>query len=133
MKNFRSWKLAFKKAVAAASVRPDVAFIWISQVEKVESVDELSDSGEFPELDALLSTEWDRVTPGEFKKSLMVREFNLAKRDVMIKGRQITWLVYDHFRLSDLDGYRGSRIPENCAGKLGGGLAVYLPAPARQP
>ena len=29
---------------------------------------------------------------------------NLLKQGSMIKGRQVTWLVFDHFRLSDVDG-----------------------------
>ena len=54
IKGFRTWKLAFKEAVAAASNRPDAAYQWITAVEKATSFDELADSGEFPQLDALL-------------------------------------------------------------------------------
>ena len=105
MKMFRSWKLAFKKAVAATSSwRSDDAFGWISQVEKVATMDELSSSGDFTELDTLLAVEWDKILTGEFKKTVQIHEIRLAQEDKMIKGRQITWLVFDHFRLSDIDG-----------------------------
>ena len=104
MKGFVNWKLAFLKAVAAASVTPDQAFLWICAVTKAKSYQELSDSGDFSALDALLSTEWDKVLTGEFKNSVRVIELHLLKQGIMIKGRQVTWLVFDHFRLSDVDG-----------------------------
>ena len=103
MKGFRDWKLSFWKAVAAASSRPDAAFIWICAVTNAKSIYDLSSSGEFPELDALLSTEWDKLLTGEFKKSVQVIEYKLLKEQKMLKGRQTTWLVFDHFRLSDVD------------------------------
>ena len=104
MKGFINWKLAFLKAVAAASVSPDQAFIWICAVAKAKSIQELSDSGDFSALDALLSTEWDKILTGEFKNSVRVIELQLLKDNIMLKGRQVTWLVFDHFRLSNVDG-----------------------------
>jgi len=67
-------------------------------------VEELSNSEDFPELDALLATEWDKIITGDFKKTIQVLEYNLMKEKKMIKGRQISCLVFDHFRLSDVDG-----------------------------
>ena len=104
MKGFIAWKLAFLKAVAAASISPDPAFIWICYVMSAKSIDDLNDSGDFPALDALLSTEWDKILSGKFKKSVQVLEYELLKQQKMLKGRQITWLVFDHFKLSDVDG-----------------------------
>ena len=103
IKTFRLWKLAFRRAVAAASVRPDDAFIWICAVEEASSFEELADSGEFAELDALLANEWDKILPGDFKRQVQAKEYELAKQKKMIKGRQTTWLVYHKFRISDLD------------------------------
>ena len=103
IKTFRLWKLAFKKAVAAASARPDEAYVWICAVEDAQSTDELADSGEFVELDALLATEWDKLMPGDFKRQVQAKEYELAKQKKMLKGRQTTWLVYHKFRISDLD------------------------------
>ena len=37
MKGFVNWKLAFLKAVAAASITPDEAFVWICAVMKAKS------------------------------------------------------------------------------------------------
>jgi hypothetical protein len=103
-KNFRKWKLSFKKAVVAATnQRPDDVFAWITAVEGANSYDELGDSGPFPELDALLAAEWDKILSGEFQKKVNLIEYKLESQGKMIKGRQITWMVYHHFRLSDTD------------------------------
>ena len=80
IKGFRQFRLAFKKAVAAASVRPDAAFVWVCQIEKVHSMEELCDSGEFPELDALLGMEWDKIISGEFRKDVQIGEYELSSR-----------------------------------------------------
>ena len=104
IKGFRTWKLAFKKAVAAASNRPDAAYQWITAVEKATSFDELADSGEFPQLDALLSMEWDKILTGEFKKRLQLKELEYSLLGKMVKGRQITWNVFHNFRTTDIDG-----------------------------
>ena len=104
IKTFRAWKLRFWKAVAAASVRPDAAFEWINKVRKCCAVEDLADSEGFPELDALLATEWDKIIQGEFRKRVQVLEYQLLDQNKMIKGRQITWMVFDNFRLADVDG-----------------------------
>ena len=46
----------------------------------------------------------DTIIQGEFKESIQVLEYKLLAEKKMIKGRQISWLVFDHFRLSDIDG-----------------------------
>ena len=104
IKGFRAWKLSFRKSVASASSRPDAAFAWICFIDSAKSVDDLSNSEDFPELDALLGTEWDKIIAGEFKKTVQVKEYDLMKEYKMIKGRQVTWMVFDYFRLSDVDG-----------------------------
>ena len=96
--------MSFRKSVAAASSRPDAAFAWICYIDSAKSVGDLSNREDFPELDALLGTEWDKIITGEFKKTIQVLEYNLMKEKKMIKCRQITWLLFGHFRLSDVDG-----------------------------
>jgi hypothetical protein len=103
-KNFRKWKLSFKKAVVAATnQRPEEVFAWITAVESASSYEELGDTGPFPELDALLAADWDKILSGEFQKKVHLIEYKLESQGKMIKGRQITWMVYNHFRLSDTD------------------------------
>ena len=65
---------------------PDEAFIWICETSKAKSIDDLADSGNFPALDALLSSDWDKILSGEFKKSVQVIEYSLLKQEKMLKG-----------------------------------------------
>jgi hypothetical protein len=37
----RSWRLSFKKPVAAASKHPEAAFTWITEVETAASIEDL--------------------------------------------------------------------------------------------
>ena len=77
-KLFRQWRLSFKKAVVAAShLRVDEVFAWITAVEPAPSYESLADSGPFPELDALLASEWDKILSGEFRNKVTLIEIQL--------------------------------------------------------
>ena len=65
---------------------------------------ELANRGLFEELDAKLSKELDKIMQGDFKKRIQVKETEYSKRGEMLTGRQITWLLYDNFKISDTDG-----------------------------
>ena len=80
IKLFRQFKLVFKKAVAAASARPDDAFVWVSQIEKALTMEEFCDSGEFPELNALLGMEWEKPSLASFKRMFGSRSTNFQKQ-----------------------------------------------------
>ncbi|MCP4923535.1 MAG: hypothetical protein GY915_05840, partial [bacterium] len=101
---FRAWKLNFKKAVAAAHRRAEGAFLWITEVEKATSIDDLADSGKFPDLDTKLSLALDSILSGEFKKTVGTKEIELSKEGKMIKGRQIAFMIYKNFKVSEIDG-----------------------------
>ena len=101
---FIVWKLAFKKAVAATSRRPKLAYAWITAVENATWFEDLTDSGDFEELDSKLSTALDSLTQCEFKRKVQVKETELAKQGLPITGRQTTWMLYDIFKVSDNDG-----------------------------
>ena len=101
---FRQWRMRFKKSVASASRRPKLAFAWITEVENAITMEELADSGDFEELDAKLSRELDKIIQGDFKKRVQVKETEYSKKGEMLTGRQITWMLYENFRLYDTDG-----------------------------
>ena len=102
--NIQHWRLSFKKAVANASNRnPDEAFKWIAAVETAATMEELSDSGAYPELDILLALEWERIVHGEFKSRVRSIELALEREGKKIKGRQVTWVVYKTFVITDSD------------------------------
>ena len=70
---FRNWKLSFKKNVAASSRLSHEAFAWITEVEKAVSFADLGDSNVFPQLDAKLAAELDKILSGEFRKQVQVK------------------------------------------------------------
>ena len=101
---FRNWKLSFKKKVAAASRYSQEAFAWITEIEKAVSFEDLEDSGMFPQLDAKLAAELDKISSGEFRKQVQVKETALSHEGKMIKGRQVAWMIYKHVKLSEEEG-----------------------------
>ena len=101
---FRNLKLSFKKQVAAASRFSQEAVAWITAVEKADSFEALEESGAFPQLDAKLSADMDSILCGEFRKQVQVEETALSLKGKMIKGRQVAWMTYKHFKLSEVDG-----------------------------
>ena len=101
---FQNLETYLQKQVAAASKYSEQAFAWITEVETAKSFEELADSGAFPQLGAKLSSEFDSILSGEFRKQLQVNETELSLKGKMIKGRQIAWMMYKHFKLSEVDG-----------------------------
>ena len=96
IQTFRFWLLTFKENVAAASRDPDQAFIWIAEVQE-KSFEDLADSGDFPQLDALLATEWDKIITGEFKNRVRNEKMKASDDKRRLKGRQVTKMVYEKF------------------------------------
>ena len=58
----------------------------------------------FPQLDAKLAAELDNILFGEFRKQVQVKETALSHECKMIKGRQVAWMIYKHFKRSEEDG-----------------------------
>ena len=64
----------------------------------------MEDGEDFEELDAKLSTALDSLLQGELKRKVQVKETELSKKGLPITGRQITWMLYDFFKVSTNDG-----------------------------
>ena len=100
-------ELSVKKKIAAASRYSQEAFAWVSEVENATKFEELEDSGTESwqiQLDTKISAEIDKILSGEFRKQVQIQETALSNSGKMIKGRQVLWLIYRHFKLSDEDG-----------------------------
>ena len=86
---FRTWKLAIKKKIAAASRYSQEAFAWVCKVEAANKFEDLEDSG--PEswqvqLDTKISAEIDKILSGEFRKQVQIQETALSNSGKMIKA-----------------------------------------------
>ena len=82
---------------------------WIKEVELVDSVDELRSSSSargismpnFEVLDARIASALNKVIQNsQFKKRISLEEQKAQKEDRFLRGRQIAYLIYDHFRVT---------------------------------
>ena len=82
---------------------------WIKEVELVDSVDDLRSSSStrciimpiFEVLNARTSSVLDKIIHiSHFKRRICLEERKTLKQDSFLSGRQIAYLIYDHFRVT---------------------------------
>ena len=109
---FACWKIRFKTEVCTCSHFPTEAMQWIKDVELVDSVDELrswsSTRGismpNFEVLDARIASAPNKIIHNShFKRKISLEEQKAQKEDRFLRGRQIAYLIYDHFRVTGSD------------------------------
>ena len=83
--------------------------LWIQEVEMVDSVDDpqssLSVRGirmpDFDVPDAKIASALNRIIHNShFKRRISLKEQKAQKQDSFLRGRQIAYLIYDHFRFT---------------------------------
>ena len=88
---------------------PQIAMIWIKEVENVKSIDELLTSrsiagqqffSDFDVLDAMITSALKKLrnTQSSFRKRASVEEQRAQKLDRFLRGRQIAYMIYQYFR-----------------------------------
>ena len=106
---FVCWKIRFKTEVCTCSQFPTEAMQWIKEVELVDSVDELRSSSStrgismpnFEVLDARIASALNKIIHNsQFKRRISLEEQKAQKQDRFLRGRQIAYLIYDHFRVT---------------------------------
>ena len=82
---------------------------WIKEVELVNSVDELRSSSStrgismpnFEVLDARIASALNKIIHNsQFKRRISLEEQKAQKEDRFLRGRQIAYLIYNHFRVT---------------------------------
>ena len=102
---FRSWKIALRNEVAGASGDPDNGFKWITEVEgQGANLAHLYDSAPFHTLDAKLAASLTKIMTGEFARQIYILMEDSASKGKFLKGRQILLLLYQHYKISEVDG-----------------------------
>ncbi len=101
---FRNWKMAVRNEVAAASGDPHNAFKWIIEVDSGKSIDEFDGSGAFPSLDAKLAAAITKIVSGNLSHKIHLAMETRAKTGRMLTGRQMLLMVYDHYKISEVEG-----------------------------
>ena len=106
---FACWKIRFKTEVCICSQFLTEAMQWIKEVELVDSVDELRSSSsirsipmpDFEVLDARIASALSKIIHNShFKRRISLEEQKVQKEDRFLRGRQIAYLIYDHFRVT---------------------------------
>ena len=107
---FSCWKIIrFKTKVCSCSDFPSEAILWIEDVEKVDSVDDLKSSSsirglQFPNfemLDSRTASPLNKIIQNSyFKKKVSLEEQKAQKEDRFLRGRQIAYIICDCFRVT---------------------------------
>ena len=106
---FACWKIRFKTEVCTCSQFLTEAMQWIKEVEMVDSVDELRSSSSirgismpnFEVFDARIASALNKIIHNShFKRRISLEEQKAQKQDRFLRGRQITYLIYDYFRVT---------------------------------
>ena len=106
---FACWKIRFKTEECTCSQFPWEAMHWVKEVEMVDSVDDLKSSSSirgismpnFEVLDAKIASALNRIIHNShFKSRVSLEEQKAQKQDRFLRGRQIAYLIYDHFQVT---------------------------------
>ena len=106
---FACWKIRVKTEVCICSPFPTESLQWIKEVELVDSVDELRSSSStrgismpnFEVLDARIASALNKIIHNsQFKRRISLEEQKAQKEDRFLRGRQIAYLICNHFRVT---------------------------------
>ena len=107
---FACWKIRFKTEVCTCSQFPTEAMQRIKEVDLVDSVDELRTSSSirgismpnFDVLGARIASALNKIIHNShFKRRISLEEQKDQKQDSFLRGRQIAYLIYDQFRVTE--------------------------------
>ena len=107
--SFLYWKIRFKSQVATCSDFPSEVMLWITEVEMVDSMEELKSSRSvagknfpnFEMLDAKIASALNKIIQNShFKKKVSLEEQTAQKEDRFRRGRHIAFMIYDYFRVT---------------------------------
>ena len=106
---FACWRIRFKTEACTCSQFPTETMLWIKEVELVDSVDDLKSScsvkgihmPNFEVLDAKIASALNRIIHNTlFKRKVSLEEQKAQKEYRFLRGRQIAYLIYEHFRVT---------------------------------
>ena len=103
--SFLVWKIRFKNQATTCSDFPLEAMLWIKEVEMVDSVDDFKSSRavsvkHFPNFEMLDAKIPLALQNSQFLKKASLEEQKAKKEDRFLRGRQIAFMIYDHFRVT---------------------------------
>ena len=99
---YRSWRIAAREAIRAASDRPDEAFSWVQAVyAKDQSLEGLRDPGKFLTLDTKLLSAISKVVKGELARQIVNYKESEAAHARAVRGRQVLYMFEQYFKTNE--------------------------------
>ena len=108
--NFRQWRMAVIHEVVAFSSDPTIAFQCINELRTQNACYEYFKGTSYDNrismatLDAKLASALAHSAPDDFQRTLHVNKQEALARNAMVTGRQILFLIDQHFRMTEADG-----------------------------
>ena len=109
---FRQWRMSCRRIIASSSTKPTVALAWASEVDEAKEVDQLRSSvyqgdghrANFETLDTKVAAGLMKIMHGDFKKKVTMRDeqYQVIHKQ-MLTGRQIAFLLFQHFQINDME------------------------------
>ena len=97
----RSWKNTTRTAIISASAKPEKSLAWIRDVEET-SFDQLASSGPlFNTLDIKIASALLGRAKGELGRKMTLEADKSANAGILLKGRQLLHMVYEHFATNE--------------------------------
>ncbi len=103
---FRKWRMDVTDEVVAASTRPQRTFEWMMKVSEagITYEDLRSPGDDMATLDAKLASALAFNASPEFQKTLQTRKAEALREGRMVAGRQILFMIDQHFKMTEADG-----------------------------
>ena len=106
---FQSWNVNFKTEVCSKTADPQITMHWIYEVQMAKSIGKLltsrsivgrNDFAHDDILDATIASALKRLPDKHvhFRKRVGVGEQRAQKYDRFLRGRQVAYMIYEHFR-----------------------------------
>ena len=99
---YRSWRIAAREVIRAASDRPDEAFTWVQAVyTEDQTLEGLSDPGKFLTLDTKLLSAMSKVVKCELARQIVNKTESEAAKSKALRGRHVLWMFEQYFKTNE--------------------------------
>ena len=102
-RKFKNWKLHVKKKIMSASGVPKTIQKWIKKIDAATCIEDLLDDEGYETLSYKIAAGLIVACHGEFKRNIELMEAKLEKKGESLNGRQLLFLVYEHYKLQEVD------------------------------
>eukprot|EP00971_Amphidinium_carterae_P340063 6478223-Amphidinium_carterae.3 len=101
---FRTWRAEVRRAVVAASAKPQEAFAWVTRAEKLPPPHGgLDPPKEFQSLDVKLSAGLHKILRGELQRRAFIVSEHAARHGRMLGGLRLLSIIHEWFSTESYD------------------------------